>query len=139
MAFNHIYSSSDTLTFACNFMDGDHDARADIEICPNRRQDGMAHNARLTLTLSGDPTTPNPTRAVSVSMDFTECLWMVGHISDNPEAAYNDLTRFIERLIDAERAAKAHPDHSKFFCPQSQTLESLADWEAKLGLAAFNW
>lgn len=134
MAYTHIYSSTDVLNFACNFMDGDHDARADIEICPNRRQDGMAHNARITLTLSSE-TAPGPTRIVSTHMDFSECLWMVGHISDNPEAAYEDLKRFITRLIDCENAAKDHPHHGQYFCAQSQTLESLTDWEYTLGTA----
>lgn len=135
MAYTYIYSDIDVLNFSCKFMDDyDHDSRADIEIVPNRRQDGMAHNARITLTLSSE-TSPGPTRAVSVCMDFSECLWMIGHISDNPEVAYNDLRRFIERLIDCERAAKDHPDHSKHFCPESQTLESLVDWEYTLGTA----
>ena len=128
---NSIYSAHDKLTFSVPFMLEAHDCRADIDIEPIRNGAGFARTARITLQISSK-TCPKPTRAVSVTMNFGEALWFVGHISDDPYPAFKDLLDFSERKVSIWREIQDDDALSRHFDFDNQTLESVIDWQYRL-------
>ena len=126
-----IYSAHDKITFSVPFMREAHDCRADIDIEPIRNGAGFARTARITLQTSSK-TCSEPTRAVSVTMDFGEALWFVGHVSDDPDTALNDLRDFSERKMTIWNKIQDDDALRRHFDFDNQTLESVTDWQYRL-------